>query len=416
MSLQAPRPMTVQEIAGERRLRQLLFVLDLLAFLGIGAAALYIWRFWPRGQDVYSDLQQHASETYLFVWMGVALAGAITALSRKTRMISFALSFLLLLECLAQLYFFNANHRPYHPWARGILDRFEPHPIFVGIPHPGQYGGLSNDNMHRRTTINADKAADARLIYVFGGSSTYDVGVVDSETWASNLSRLLGPHYEIQNYGVPGFTTMEAMLQALFAFRDVKPLCAIYYEGWNDLYVAHVDDLTSDYFPMQQSRLLNSLALGHRPGPVSNYWLFLQLIDRAIQQGSGYPDVSGTVSGEEDLRLSKIYTENIGLITDIDRHFGVPAIFVPQVLNYDLIESHYGGWWPYIPGKAVKPLVQKFNSDMRQTAEKSGALFLAAPLGIAWNPSDFVDQGHFSAAGAAKFAQAIAPGIAANCK
>ncbi len=180
-----------------------------------------------------------ASETYLLIWMGVALAGALTALSRKTRVISFALSFLLLLECLAQLYFFSANHRPYHPWARGILDRFEPHPILVGIPHPGQYGGLSNDNMHRRTTINEGKASDARLIFVFGGSSTYDIGVVDSETWASNLSRLLGPHYEVQNYGVPGFTTMEAMLQALFVFRDIKPVCAVYYEGWNDLYVAH---------------------------------------------------------------------------------------------------------------------------------------------------------------------------------
>ena len=416
MSVQPQPAVTAPEIAGERRLRQLLFGVDLLAFLGIGGAALYIWRFWPRGHDVYSDLQQGASETYLLIWMGVALAGALTALNRKTRVISFALSFLLLLECLAQLYFYSANHRPYHPWARGILDRFEPHPILVGIPHPGQYGGLSNDNMHRRTTINEGKASDAKLVYVFGGSSTYDVGVVDSETWASDLSRLLGPHYEVQNYGVPSFTTMEAMLQALFVFRDVKPPCAVYYEGWNDLYVAHVDNLSSDYFPMQQSRILDSLALGYRPGVVSNYWLFLQLIDRALQQGSGYPRASGTVSGKEDSRLSRIYTENIRLIADIDHHFGVPAMFVPQVLNYDLIESHYGGWWPLIPGNAVRPLVQKFNTDMKGAAEESGALFLAAPLSMTWLPSDFVDQGHFSAAGAAKFAQAIAPDIAAHCK
>jgi hypothetical protein len=101
MSVQPQPAVTAQEIAGERRLRQLLAVVDLLAFLGIGAAALYIWRFWPRGHDVYSDLQQGASETYLFIWMGIALVGALTALSRKTRVISFALSFLLLLECLA---------------------------------------------------------------------------------------------------------------------------------------------------------------------------------------------------------------------------------------------------------------------------------------------------------------------------
>jgi hypothetical protein len=66
-----------REIAGERRLRQLLFVVDLLVFLVIAAVAVYIWRSWPRGHDVYSDLQRGASETYLLIWMGVALAARL---------------------------------------------------------------------------------------------------------------------------------------------------------------------------------------------------------------------------------------------------------------------------------------------------------------------------------------------------
>jgi len=36
------------------------------------------------------------------------------------------------------------------------------------------------------------------------------------------------------------------------------------------------------------------------------------------------------------------------------------------------------------------------------------------PLSLAWRDSDFVDTGHFSAAGAEKFAEAIAGDIAAN--
>src|SRR4029077_718547 len=221
MQAQAKPNLTALEVAGERRLRQLLFAVDLLAFAAIGAVAFYLWRYWPRGRDVYSELQQGASLTYMFIWAGVALLGAVAALSRKTRAISFALSALLLLECLAQLYFYSGNHRFYHPWARAILDRFEPHPLLISIPHQGTFGGLSHDAMHRRTTINENKASDAKPIYLFGGSTTYDIGNVDQDTWASALSRQMGPHYEVQNYGMPAFSTLEGMLQSLFAFRDI---------------------------------------------------------------------------------------------------------------------------------------------------------------------------------------------------
>ena len=416
MSVQ-PRPaVTAQEIAGERRLRQLLAVVDLLAFLGIGAAALYIWRFWPRGHDVYSDLQQGASETYLFIWMGIALVGALTALSRKTRVISFALSFLLLLECLAQLYFYEVNHHPYHPNARAILNRFQPHPLLGAIPRPGAFGGISHDAMHLRTTINEGKASDAKLVFVFGGSSAYDLGVIDSETWASDLSRLLGPHFLVRNYGVPGYGSREAMIQSLFVFRDIKPACAVYYEGWNDLRNAHYNNERSDYSSLQVMHIMDSLAISYRPGDLVNNWLFLQLIDRMIQQGPGFPPYGGTVSAEKDPRLSQIYMENMRMVADIDGHFGVTPIFVPQILNYDRIEAHYDGEWATIPGPAVRPLMADLNEDLEQVAKETGTVFLDGPLNATWQVTDFLDDGHFSAAGAAKFAQAIAPAIAANCK
>ncbi|HEY2889570.1 MAG TPA: hypothetical protein VGJ31_03045 [Dongiaceae bacterium] len=408
--------MTDQEIMGERRLRQFLCALDLLAFAAIAAVALYIWRFWPRGHDVYSDLQQSASETYLLTWMGVALIAALTALGRRTRLISFALSFLLLMECLAQLYFFSANHHPYHPNAQAILNRFEPHPLLVGIPHPSTFGGLSHDAMHRRTTVNEGKASEARLIYVFGGSLAYDVGVIDSETWASDLSRLLGPRYEVQNYGVPGYGSLEAMIQSLFVFRDVKPACAVYYEGAVDLTLAHAADLSSDYAPDHQAQLLELLGVGYRPSGLANNWLFFQLVERAITSGPKNRPSPIAVSAQQDMRLSQIFTDNMRLIAGIDRHFGVTPILVPQVLNYDFIETHYERWWPGIPAQAVQPMMHEMNLDLERAAKDSGAVFLDAPLNIHWESGDFLDPMHFSAVGTAKFAQVIAPGIAMNCK
>ncbi len=417
MQAQVKPTSTALEIAGERRLRQLLCALDLLAFAAIGLIALYLWRYWPNGRDVYSDLQQGASLTYMAIWAGIALLGALAALSRRTRAISVAMSILLLMEFLAQLYFHSANNRFYHPWARAILERFEPHPLLVGIPHTITFGGLSHDAMHRRTTINEGKAADAKPIYVFGGSTAYDVGNIDADTWASDLSRLMGPHYEVQNYGVPAYSSLGAMIQSLFVFRDVKPVCAVYYFGWNDLLLSHLNHLSNDYATYEAPRMLGTLAVGYRPGTLANYWLTFQLASRALQSGPGYPFLAdGTKSDQKDMRLSRIFSDNVKLIVDIDRHFGVKAVFVPQIVNYEFIDASSGGWWPFIPTKAVRPLMHEMHLDMQHAAEESGAMFLAAPLAVDWQNSDFVDEGHFAKSGSAKFAAALAPDLLKYCQ
>jgi hypothetical protein len=35
----------------------------------------------------------------------------------------------------------------------------------------------------------------------------------------------------------------------------------------------------------------------------------------------------------------RVFSENMKLTADIDRHFGVKAIFVPQILNYEFLEA-----------------------------------------------------------------------------
>jgi hypothetical protein len=59
--------------------------------------------------------------------------------------------------------------------------------------------------------------------------------------------------------------------------------------------------------------------------------------------------------------------------------------------------------------------MQGMNEDLAAVAKETGALYLDRPLSLAWQDSDFVDDGHFSAAGAEKFAEAISSDIAANC-
>jgi lysophospholipase L1-like esterase len=413
------RGMTQMEVAGERRLRQLLFAIDVLIGIGIGAIAIHLW-YLPAGANVYFQVQQKASFTYLFIWLGIAALGALGACHRRTLYISLLLTLLLFVEGLAHGYFYQQNGRLYHPWAREILDRFEPHPLLVGIPHPGKFGELSHDESHRRTTINEGKIADPKHIYVFGGSTTYDVAVVDAQTWASDLSKILGPTFDVQNYGVTGYTSLEAMVQSLFVFRDVKPTCAVYYLGGNDLINAHDQGLRDDYSDFQSPRLLGALGVGYRPGFIADNVLFLQLIARAFSGEDhkyGPSDAKGEISDKKDPRLAKIFAENIKLTTAIDQHFGVKAIFVPQLMSFDWLEQHYQqSWWPFISAKGVRPLTQDLNLAMEQAAKESGAIYLTAPLSVEWLVSDFADQVHFSAAGSEKFARTIAADVASNCQ
>src|SRR5258706_4870930 len=247
------------EAAGERRLRQLLLAFNLIAFLAIASGALVLWRYQSPGQDPYFVLQQRAGFIYLLIWSVIAACAAICAGHRRTTSVAGLLTMLLFCEGLAHGYFYYSNGRLYHPWAQAILNRFEPSPLLIGIPHPGKFGGLSHDDQHRRTTINTGKVPDPKRIFAFGGSTVYDVGNIDAHTWATDLSRLLGPGFEVQNYGVPGYTSLEAMIQSLFVFRDTKVACAVYYEGWNDLRMSHMKGLRNDYSDNQLPGQLGTL-------------------------------------------------------------------------------------------------------------------------------------------------------------
>ena len=160
------------------------------------------------------------------------------------------------------------------------------------------------------------------------------------------------------------------------------------------------------------------LVVGHRPGFLENSVLLFQLLYRAFGGGAKYGvSVAGEISDKKALRLAGILAENVKLTADIGKHFGVKAIFVPQILNYDWLELHYSSsWWPFIPAKAVRPLMGEMNRDLEQAAKEAGALFLGAPLSVDWKATDFLDEGHFSAAGSAKFAASLAGDLRRYCQ
>ena len=104
---------------------------------------------------------------------------------------------------------------------------------------------------HARAAIRRRASLAARnVVATFGGSTTYDIGAGEGDTWSDRLAAALEQgeskgRFFVVNHGVPGYTTVEHLIQT--AFYQTKfgktPRCAIYYVGWNDLRNAHIPDL-----------------------------------------------------------------------------------------------------------------------------------------------------------------------------
>ena len=75
---------------------------------------------------------------------------------------------------------------------------FEWHPLLQGVPVPslkGGYGGLTITHSAAGTRgrdYSRDELAGKSVVAAIGGSTTYDLGVTDSDTWTTRLEQLLG--------------------------------------------------------------------------------------------------------------------------------------------------------------------------------------------------------------------------------
>jgi lysophospholipase L1-like esterase len=92
------------------------------------------------------------------------------------------------------------------------------------------------------------------------------------------------------------------------------------------------------------------------------------------------------------------------------------VIFLPQVLNYGQLTADSAGELPFVKQKDTKKLMTLLNEDLARAARESGADIIEAPLSVAWTNDDFIDDGHFNAAGAQKFAQSIVEDVRRICQ
>ena len=363
-----------------------------------------------------------------FVYIGLlALAGAALSFAPRLAWPLIALSFLDF--SLGGSAFALAN---YWGLSGAILPRdhtkqeFVYHPLLQTVPSPN-FSQLTRrlkivHDSYGLRGVERDKNLLARqtVIAAVGGSTTYDIAVGQGQTWPEMLERDLGSGYAVLNHGVPAYSSVEHVIQTLFYLDayGITPRCAIYYVGWNDIRQAHMPQLDSAYANYLLEKV-NLLQARKKPvlaeiSPLAAIAVaYLQLWLDTVPQPQ---DISGLPPGQgSDTRLEKIYRRNLEAIAAINAKRGITSLFVGQILNRSRLGlSTRTSHWPLTWDKDVWPLQERFNDILKDTADASGSPAFIPPIDQ-FQDSDFVDEGHFSAAGSKKFATLLTPFVRRSC-
>lgn len=309
--------------------------------------------------------------------------------------------------------------------------RFQWHPLLQAVPVSGlaftSATGLAIRHSSQGTRgrdPDPARLADGAVVATFGGSATYDIGNGEGDTWPERLDEALrGDRLVVVNHGVPGYTTAEHLLQtAFYPEKFAKaPSCAVYFVGWNDLRNAHIPDLDAGYADFHMPSQVDSLKVRRAGGSNVTISPLLTVLARLVaaevdtvryaKDPYSLPPASGP-----DPAAAAIFERNVRSISAINRARGTPTIWVGQVVNRDRLKGEgLYGWLPRVRDRDLWPLLQQSNALLERTARALGDTYVVLP-DDAFGSADFVDQGHFSAAGARRFAALLAPVVRETCR
>jgi lysophospholipase L1-like esterase len=258
------------------------------------------------------------------------------------------------------------------------------------------------------------------LIFLYGGSTTYDWSVTQGSTWAEQLQSRLDGGFTVLNFGVPGHATDEHLVHTAF-YQDVvakRAVCAIYYVGWNDIQKLRGGNLD----PAVGWQWSLRSAIRNQEPWMAKYSPLVRLAHTVLHSGvdSSPEPPPAHRSGTADItnaRMEQMFSERVAAIIAINGSRHIRSVFIGQVLNWSMIEpiqlspSIFGS----LPGREFLSVLDRFNGVLRTTAKTRGAAYIDAEM-REFGMDDFADVGHFSSAGSKKFAKNIADSVRAACQ
>lgn len=279
-----------------------------------------------------------------------------------------------------------------------------------------------NSQGYRGPEFKMARAPGRSRIVALGGSSTYGVGVSDEYTWPQQLQDQLGTNYEVINLAGNGGSSVEHLVQTALQFSDLKPDVAIYYCGWNDAHVQHIKNLKADYSDFHGKGAMASGLRGTQPEePLASLYFVKRILfhhffplldDPAHSAKSIVAPTDDAFTDHVDQRALELWERNLRLIAVLCKAQGVRPVFVPQIMNWNVLVSDGSyGWFPYVRDRDIKKIMESYHASMEKVAKEEGVTYVGEMLNVPFSASDFVDNGHFSPEGNKRFAQVLAKAL-----
>ena len=313
---------------------------------------------------------------------------------------------------------------------------YEPHPHLVVRLRSGASGANAGKSIaitrNRTRWTGAPDSATTRVA-VLGGSTTFGMGMSDADSWPALLQTALGAGYAVDNHGVLGYSSTEAVIQAALTLPETRPDVVVFHGGWNDIRNYHRPEAEPDGWSagMEQFEVMGLSvptanaedALRAAAAKVSFAARTAAAAGKAVEAATGWPGKDDpALSRLPDSRIDRLYSRNLRTLRALAWREGAAVIFVPQTLNNAEFAGRTKGrrYTPRIVDDAMPGLMARFNGVMREAcaaaepgwdgarAEAGRCVYAGAAAEAGWCPADFADDGHLSRAGGLKLSEIVA--------
>lgn len=296
---------------------------------------------------------------------------------------------------------------------------FEMHPYLAGRLRASvsvqEYNvNIKTTSFHTRWTGGNQDDNNLIRVAILGGSTAFGTQVTDEDSWPSLLQAKLGKGFSVINYGVPGYSTAEAIIQMALIVPEKKPHIVVFFEGCNDMRNYHEKELGADFYG-HGMRQYENLGLPLFQNKKSSTFATAWLIGRIKNKIAKPPEKSVEpveLFTEPDPFVDRLYIRNLRTLKLLTRNIHAFGVFIPQIINDSSFHGKEGsrGWTRHIKDDAMPTLMERFNSHMEGLCPQRNkdCVVLSEVTKEKWLPDDFVDDWHFSKNGGLKFAEIVA--------
>jgi lysophospholipase L1-like esterase len=299
---------------------------------------------------------------------------------------------------------------------------YAPHP-FLGFELARDHAsGEVNSLGLRGREVSATKPPGVFRIVCVGGSTTYGAGVPSERTYPARLEVALnelappGLRYEVLNCGVPGYTSVESLIQLELRLLDLQPDLVLDYDAINDANLIQGRGFRSDYTharsswrdPRAQVSALESWLIDHvRTWAWASSLLGRGYANMRIQSlvfVEDWKDVLSPPLKEVNQAGVATFLRNVRSLIAVARENGV-QVGLMTFATWNQVGDTSSDY---------QPCVDAMNAGLRALASEEGLPIFDVAAAIGGVKENFWDPVHCNEQGCERQARAIAEQAAAR--